>query len=39
MYKITAFRNAEEFQRIFGVQEHGNGVKSRRNKILLQFYK
>lgn len=39
MNKITAFRNAAEFQRIFGVQEHGNGVKSRRNKILLQFYK
>lgn len=39
MNKITAFRNAAEFQRIFGVQQHGNGVKSRRNKILLQFYK
>lgn len=39
MYKIKAFRNAQEFQRIFGIQEHGNGVKSRRNKILLAFYK
>lgn len=39
MYKITAFRNAQEFQELFGIQEHGNGVKSRRNKILLQFYK
>lgn len=39
MDKIKAFRNAREFQEIFGIMEHGNGVKSRRNKILLQLYK
>ena len=39
MRKITAFRNAREFQAIFGIQEHGNGTKSRRNKILLELYK
>lgn len=39
MNKIKAFKNAREFQQLFGIQEHGNGVKSRRNKILLQFYK
>lgn len=39
MRKITAFKNAQQFQDIFGVVEHGNGTKSRRNKILLEFYK
>jgi len=39
MEKIKAFRNAREFNELFGIQEHGNGVKSRRNKILLEFYK
>lgn len=33
------FQNYEEFKELFGMQEHGNGVKSRRNKILLQWYK
>lgn len=33
------FKNYEEFKEIFGVIEHGNGVKSRRNKILLSLYK
>ena len=34
MYRIKSFSNAQEFQELFGVQEHGNGVKSRKNKIL-----
>ena len=29
------FNGYEGFKEIFGIQEHGNGVKSRRNKILL----
>lgn len=33
------FKNYEEFKDIFGIVEHGNGVKSRRNKILLALYK
>lgn len=33
------FENYEDFKEIFGVQEHGNGVKSRKNKILLALYK
>lgn len=33
------FRNYEEFKEIFGIIEHGNGVKSRKNKILLSLYK
>lgn len=39
MYRIKSFSNAREFQELFGVQEHGNGVKSRRNRILLAFLK
>lgn len=39
MNKIQSFKNAQEFQELFGVQEHGNGVKSRRNKILLALLK
>lgn len=39
MDKIFAFNNAQEFQHIFGITEHDNGVKSRRNKILLALYK
>lgn len=39
MYRIKSFSNAQEFQELFGVQEHGNGVKSRKNKILLSFLK
>lgn len=39
MYRITSFSNAEEFNEIFGITEHGNGVCSRKNKILLEFYK
>lgn len=33
------FQNYEEFKELFGIIEHGNGVKSRRNKVLLQWYK
>lgn len=34
-----AFSNYTEFSNLFGVNEHGNGEKSRRNKILLSLYK
>lgn len=33
------FKNFEEFKERFGMVEHGNGVKSRRNKVLLSFIK
>ncbi|MFI3164624.1 MAG: hypothetical protein R3Y65_09345 [Bacillota bacterium] len=33
------FRNYEEFKELFGVTKHGNGAKSRKNKILLSFLK
>ena len=33
------FKNYEEFQEIFGMTSHGNGVKSRKNKILLDYIK
>lgn len=33
------FKNYDEFQELFGIVEHGNGVKSRKNKILLSLYK
>lgn len=33
------FKNYEEFKEIFGIIEHGNGVKSRKNLILLSLYK
>lgn len=39
MNRITAFKNAEEFNRIFGMETCGNGVVRRKNKILLAFYK
>lgn len=39
MDKIKAFKNAEEFNRIFGLETHNNGVVSRKNAILLTFYK
>lgn len=34
MIYIKSFKNYEEFKVLFGVVEHGNGVKSRKNKIL-----
>lgn len=33
------FNNYEEFKELFGLVKHGNGVKSRKNKILLSFIK
>lgn len=33
------FKNYEEFKERFGIVEHGNGAKSRKNKILLSIYK
>ena len=33
------FRNFEEFKELFGIQHHGNGEKSRKNKILLSYIK
>ncbi len=35
----NCFKNYDEFKNIFGISEHGNGVKSRRNKILLGVLK
>ena len=35
MIYIQSFKNYDEFQKLFSVVEHGNGVKSRKNKILL----
>jgi len=34
-----SFKDYEEFKELFGIVEHGNGVKSRKNKILLALYK
>ena len=39
IYMRSAFKNYEEFKALFGVNEHGNGEKSRRNKILLSLFK
>lgn len=39
MIYIKSFKNYEEFKEIFAVVEHGNGVKSRKNKILLAALK
>ena len=33
------FKNYEEFKELFGIVKHGNGNKSRKNKILLSFIK
>ena len=33
------FKNYDEFKSIFGITQHGNGVKSRRNNLLLGFIK
>ena len=33
------FKNYDEFKSIFGIQYHGNGAKSRKNKILLAYIK
>ena len=39
LYMNNAFSNYTEFQTMFGISEHGNGEKSRRNKILLSLFK
>lgn len=39
MIYIKSFKNYEEFKQIFGVVEHENCVKSRKNKILLACLK
>lgn len=39
IYMDELFSNYEEFKELFGMQEHGDGSKSRRNKILLQIAK
>lgn len=39
MLFTKSVKSYEDFKNIFGVQEHGNGVKSRKNKILLSLYK
>lgn len=39
MIYIKSFKNYEELKVLFGVVEHGNGVKSRKNKILLACLK
>lgn len=33
------FKDYEEFKELFGIVKHGNGNKSRKNKILLSFIK
>lgn len=33
------FKDYEQFKEKFGIVEHGNGVKSRKNKIMLALYK
>lgn len=39
IYFNRIFSNYEQFQQLFGVMEHGNGTKSRKNKILLSLLK
>lgn len=36
---VYNFKNYDEFKENFGIIEHGNGTKSRKNKILLALYK
>lgn len=36
LYKFNGY---EDFKYLFGLECHGNGVKSRKNKILLQHIK
>lgn len=36
---IFNIRDYDDFQFLFGIETHGNGVKSRKNKILLQHLK
>lgn len=39
MIYIKSFANYDEFKEVFGFINHGNGVKSRKNKILLAALK
>ena len=39
MLYIKSFQNYDEFKNLFGITEHGNGAKSRKNRILLSLYK
>lgn len=39
MLYIKSFSNYDEFKNLFGITEHGNGAKSRKNRILLALYK
>lgn len=39
MIFIKSFKNYEEFKKMFAIVEHGNGAKSRKNKILLAWLK
>ena len=39
MIYFENFKNSKEFNQLFGITEHGNGVKSRKNKILLECLK
>lgn len=39
MLYIKSFQNYEDFKNLFGITEHGNGAKSRKNRILLSLYK
>lgn len=39
MIYIKSFKNYDEFKQLFGVVKHGNGVVSRKNKILLACLK
>ena len=39
MIYFENFKNSKEFNQIFGITEHSNGVKSRKNKILLECLK
>ena len=36
---LFPFKNYEEFIELFGIIQHGNGVKSRKNRILLSYLK
>lgn len=39
MLYITAFRNYDGFKGLFALTQHGNGVESRKNRILLNHLK
>lgn len=39
MLYIKSFKNYEEFKQVFAITKHGNGVLSRKNRILLAMLK